>query len=197
MSGCGQRGSGHNVNLILITIDTLRAEAFATDQFIGDLVAQLEKLELADDTIIAVVSDHGEYLQEHGLTNRHGLYDEVLHVPMFIHWRGLSKTERRHGTVSTIDQAPALLDMRGVAKMSSAQGHRLGKRASGGAGTRPWCLPNGVTFACLASTNHGPVIFWSARRTTRCPGDGFAAGRASAERFAWRIGRDRRHPDRQ
>ncbi len=104
-----------------------RAEVFATDQFIGELLAQLEKLELADDTIIAVVSDHGEYLQEHGLVNHHGLYDEVLHVPMFIHWRGLAKPERRSGTVSTVDLAPTLLDLLAVPKMPSAQGKSLRK----------------------------------------------------------------------
>ena len=105
--------------------EAYRAEVFEVDAWIGRLVAELEKLELADDTIIAVVSDHGEYLQEHGLVNHHGLRDEVLHVPMFIHWRGLQATERREAVVSTIDLAPTLCDLLGVDPLPGARGRSL------------------------------------------------------------------------
>lgn len=102
-----------------------RAEVFETDQFIGGLIARLTQLDLAEDTIIAVVADHGEYLQEHGLTNHHGLYDEVLHVPMLIYWPGLAQAERRYGTVSTIDLVPTLLDLLAVADLPTAAGRSL------------------------------------------------------------------------
>lgn len=108
-----------------------RAEVYATDQFIGELVDRLTQLDLAEDTIIAVVSDHGEYLQEHGLTNHHGLYDEVLHVPMFIHWRDLKQVERRPETVSTIDLAPTLLELLGVEALPTAEGRSLFKGGRG------------------------------------------------------------------
>ncbi len=107
-----------------------RAEVFEMDRFIGELLAKLEKLELADDTIIAVVGDHGEYLQEHGLTNHHRLYDEVLHVPMFIHWRDLKAVERRGAAVSTVDLVPTLLELLGVAEMPTAQGRSLRRAAA-------------------------------------------------------------------
>ncbi len=107
-----------------------RAEVFEMDRFIGQLVARLEQLELADDTIIAVVGDHGEYLQEHGWTNHHGLFDEVLHVPMFIHWRDLRASERRPGTVSTIDLAPTLLDLLEVASLATAEGKSQRREAA-------------------------------------------------------------------
>lgn len=119
------------INAATLPVDDVRqayrAEVFEMDRFIGELIARLAKLELADDTIIAVVGDHGEYLQEHGLTYHHSLYDEVLHVPMFIHWRDLQATERRSGAVSIIDLAPTLLDLLGVDKMATAQGHSLRK----------------------------------------------------------------------
>jgi arylsulfatase A-like enzyme len=102
-----------------------RAEVYQTDQFIGALIARLTQLELADDTVIAVVADHGEYLQEHGLVNHHGLFDEVLHVPMLIHWRGLEASERRRGTVSTIDLVPTLLDLLNVPALTTAAGRSL------------------------------------------------------------------------
>ena len=99
-----------------------RGEVFTVDAFVGALVARLGELELDDDTIIAVVSDHGEYLQEHGQINHHGLYDEVLHVPMFITWRALKAAERRPATASTLDLVPTLLEMLEVPALPGARG---------------------------------------------------------------------------
>lgn len=110
--------------------DAYRAEVLAADRFVGELMAQLEELGLAENTVIAVVSDHGEYLHEHNYTNHHQLFAEVLHVPMFIHWFGLAGTDRRSGTVSIIDLAPTLLELLGVAALPTAQGRSLLKPQS-------------------------------------------------------------------
>ncbi|MFT5232388.1 MAG: choline-sulfatase [Candidatus Krumholzibacteriia bacterium] len=105
--------------------DAYGAEVLAADRFVGELLAKLEELGMAENTVIAVVSDHGEYLQEHGLTNHHRLFDEVLHVPMFIHWPKWMASDRRSGSVSTLDLAPTLLDMLGVSPLPYAQGRSL------------------------------------------------------------------------
>lgn len=99
-----------------------RAEVFEVDSHVGALVDRLAELGLDDGTIIAVVGDHGEYLQEHGLVNHHGLRDEVLHVPMFIHLKGLDQADRRTVAVSTADLAPTLCDLLGVGPIPTARG---------------------------------------------------------------------------
>jgi arylsulfatase A-like enzyme len=48
---------------------------------------------------------------------------------MFIHWRDLKGAERRGAVVSTVDLAPTLLDLLGVAELPTAQGRSL-RRAS-------------------------------------------------------------------
>lgn len=57
---------------------------YADDQF-GRLLADLQRLGLADNTIVVITSDHGESLGDHGLTY-HGaaLYWELVHVPLVI-----------------------------------------------------------------------------------------------------------------
>jgi len=105
--------------------DAYAAEVLAADRFVGNLLAEVERLGLAENTVIAVVSDHGEYLQEHGLTNHHLLFDEVLHVPMFIHWPNFDSVDRRSETVSTMDLVPTILELLDVAPLPTAQGRSL------------------------------------------------------------------------
>jgi len=102
-----------------------RAEAFEMDRFIGRVLKPLELHDLLDDTVIAVVGDHGEFLLEHGLVGHEGLRDEVLHVPMLVHARDLDGTERRTGPVSTIDLLPTVLEMLGVPGLPTAEGRSL------------------------------------------------------------------------
>ena len=57
---------------------------YADDQF-GRLLADLQRLGLAENTIVVITSDHGESLGDHGLTY-HGaaLYWELVHAPLII-----------------------------------------------------------------------------------------------------------------
>ncbi len=58
--------------------------AFADAQ-VGRLLAALDRLGLAGDTVVAVAADHGEALGEHGeLTHGFFLYEPTLHVPLLL-----------------------------------------------------------------------------------------------------------------
>ncbi|MES1210946.1 MAG: sulfatase, partial [Acidobacteriota bacterium] len=72
--------------------DPYDAEVAAADQVLGDLFAELKKLEIYDRAVIVVLSDHGEGLGEHGEA-QHGifLYRETLQVPLLVK---LPKSER-------------------------------------------------------------------------------------------------------
>jgi arylsulfatase A-like enzyme len=58
------------------------------DEQIGRLLAGLEPLGLADDTLVVLTSDHGESLGEHEIYFNHGQvpYDEQLRVPLVMRW---------------------------------------------------------------------------------------------------------------
>ena len=55
------------------------------DDYLRDLVDALRKRNLLENTVLIVLGDHGEEFFDHGNYGRgHGLYDEVLHIPMLI-----------------------------------------------------------------------------------------------------------------
>jgi arylsulfatase len=102
-----------------------RAEVFEVDQHIGAILGLLDDLGLSRNTVVALTADHGEYLLEHGLIDHSRLYDEVLHVPMMIHWPARGAAERHPRPVSTIDLVPTLLAILGVESLPTAQGRNL------------------------------------------------------------------------
>ncbi|MEE4271457.1 MAG: sulfatase [Thermoanaerobaculales bacterium] len=101
-----------------------RAEVFELDHYVGRLLEVLEELDLDRGTLVAVVSDHGEFLGEHGMYGHQELYDEVLHVPMMIR-QPLGSPGRRRDLVSTVDLAPTLIAMLGAPPLPGAQGRNL------------------------------------------------------------------------
>jgi arylsulfatase A-like enzyme len=64
------------------------AIAYIDDQ-IGELLRWLDGRGISGDTIVVIVSDHGESFGEHGLLlHRNALYRETLRVPLMIRWPG-------------------------------------------------------------------------------------------------------------
>jgi arylsulfatase A-like enzyme len=86
------------------------------DRQVGRLMDFLESRGLLENTVVAVVADHGENLGEHGIRFRHvGLFDTTTHVPLMIRWPGRQREGRRiEGLVETIDLFPTLLAAAGV-----------------------------------------------------------------------------------
>ncbi len=103
------------------------ASILAMDAEIGRLVERLEELGLADDVLIAFVSDHGEEFLEHG-RSFHGAnpYGEHANVPLMLRWpAGLPAGVRVADTVQTIDLYPTLLELSRVPVGEQAQGQSL------------------------------------------------------------------------
>jgi len=107
--------------------DPYDGEIAAADAVVGKLVADLKHLGLYDEALIALVSDHGEGLGDHGEL-RHGvlLYDETVRVPWILKlpgnaWRG----RRVDGPVSLVDLAPTLLAAVSVAAAPGLDGSSI------------------------------------------------------------------------
>ncbi len=97
------------------------------DSILGKLFAELRKHGLFDETLIAVMADHGESLGAHG-ENTHGifLYDETLHVPLMMKLP-LNRTagKRVETRVGLVDVAPTLLQESAIAIPKEMQGESL------------------------------------------------------------------------
>jgi arylsulfatase A-like enzyme len=58
------------------------------DEAIGRLLAELDALGMREDTIVLFVSDHGDMLGDHGLSQKNVPYEMSVRVPMILHWPG-------------------------------------------------------------------------------------------------------------
>jgi len=80
------------------------------------LVAQLERQDLLDRSILVLTSDHGEEFLEHGLIKHcRGIWDTVTHVPLILRIPGVEGGRRISSAVGNIDVVPTILDYLGAA----------------------------------------------------------------------------------
>ncbi|HSP07940.1 MAG TPA: sulfatase, partial [Acidobacteriota bacterium] len=84
------------------------------DEQVGILIDQLKKRGIWKNTLVILVSDHGEGFGEHGYTG-HGwfLYDEVIRVALMMHGPGI-KPGRSSFLIQHVDLAPGILDYFGI-----------------------------------------------------------------------------------
>ncbi|MFG0316086.1 MAG: sulfatase [Planctomycetota bacterium JB042] len=103
-----------------------------TDHHFGRMLAALETRGRADDTVVVFSADHGESLGEHDFWFDHGefLYDPTLRVPLVVHAPTRPATVV-DGQVGTIDVAPTLLDLFGLAPFASADGRSFAAALDG------------------------------------------------------------------
>jgi choline-sulfatase len=93
------------------------------DAMIGRVLDTLERLDLAEETLVVYTTDHGDQLGERGLWWKQTFYDESAKVPLILAWPGhLPEGERRAQLVNLIDLAPTVLDALGAPALPNAEG---------------------------------------------------------------------------
>lgn len=107
------------------------------DLLIGRVLGALERLGLADDTLVVYTSDHGDQLGERGLWWKHTFYDESAKVPLILSWPGrLPQGARRAQVVNLIDVTATMVEALGAPALPNAQGVSLLEVARDG--SAPW-----------------------------------------------------------
>ena len=102
------------------------AELAHLDDVIGRFLDSLDRLGLSDNTLVVVLSDHGEEFGERGYMARHGtLYDEVIRTPLIIAGPGVPVGREFNQPVRNIDIAPTLLSLAGLEIPEVWQGSSL------------------------------------------------------------------------
>lgn len=94
------------------------------DQAFGQLMADLKKRGLYDNTLVVLVSDHGEQFFEHSMCDHmNSLYQELLHVPLIVKFpQQLGAGSRAKGLWQHIDIAPTILEQAGLSVPSQMEG---------------------------------------------------------------------------
>ncbi len=83
------------------------------DLSIGAILAHLERLDLADNTIVVHTSDHGDMMGAHQLFAKEVMFEEAVRVPYLVHLPGQRRAIQVKQAVSHIDFIPTLLELLG------------------------------------------------------------------------------------
>jgi iduronate 2-sulfatase len=91
------------------------AAASFTDAQIGKLLDELDRLRLAESTIVVLWGDHGWHLGDHGMWCKHTNYEQATRIPLMIAAPGVTQAgSRTRDLVETIDLYPTLCELAGV-----------------------------------------------------------------------------------
>jgi arylsulfatase A-like enzyme/Flp pilus assembly protein TadD len=106
---------------------TYHAEVAYTDAQVGRVIAELQRLGIAERTLVVLTSDHGEGLGEHNEeTHAYQVYNTTTHAPLIL-WGplGLPRGKRIDTMVRGTDIAPTVLDWLGLPPLEGVQGVSL------------------------------------------------------------------------
>jgi iduronate 2-sulfatase len=98
-----------------------------TDAMIGQMLDELDKLEMRQDILIVLWGDHGWQLGEHGLWCKHCNFNTSLRAPLIFSVQGMSHNARCDALVEFIDIYPTLCDLAGLPLPKHLQGTSLGR----------------------------------------------------------------------
>ncbi len=103
------------------------AEVRAIDRALERLWRLLARLDLLEETLVVITSDHGEEFGEHGASG-HGrtLFDEAIRIPLLF-WAPelLPRGRSLDDVVSLVDVAPTILEIAGLPPAFPSQGRSL------------------------------------------------------------------------
>ena len=105
------------------------------DRHVGQILAELERLGMADNTIVLFTADHGNMLGDRGRMFKDLMYEGSSHVPLI--WRGVKGAPENRGRVvpgivENTDLMPAILESAGVPAPRGVQGRGFLELMRGG-----------------------------------------------------------------
>jgi iduronate 2-sulfatase len=91
------------------------------DKLVGDVLTELDRLGLAENTIVVVWGDHGWHLGEHTFWGKHNTMHLATRVPLIVRAPG-KKTGKTAALVETSDIYPTLCELAKIPVPASVQG---------------------------------------------------------------------------
>ena len=128
------------------------AAASFTDALLDELLGELERQRLHDDTLAVVMSDHGFALGEHGAWAKWSNWEVATRVPFAVRapWHSGSFGKRITTVVELVDLYPTLAELAGVPVVSGPGYAGLGGRSLAPLVERPLNGTEGAAFSQIA-----------------------------------------------
>jgi iduronate 2-sulfatase len=80
----------------------------------GRVLAELEKLGLAQNTIVVLWGDHGWHLGDHGIWCKHTNYEQAARIPVLVAGPGVKAGAKTASLIETVDIYPTLAELAGL-----------------------------------------------------------------------------------
>jgi arylsulfatase A-like enzyme len=94
---------------------TYDAALLELDRWLGSLLDALRARGHLENTVVAVVGDHGEHLGEkHMLDHQYSVYEPLMRVPLVLWYPPRVRAGRESAPVTNMDLFPTLLELAGV-----------------------------------------------------------------------------------
>ncbi len=137
-------------------------------KWVGYLLDHIRALGLAEDTLVTLLSDHGEPMGngEHG----HGImrkcrpwpYEELAHAPLIMRGPGLPAGNRVSAFTQSCDVTPTLTDWLGIGVHREHQGRSLLPLARGEVGkVRDFAIAGYHRFSASIITDDWSFVHWT------------------------------------
>lgn len=107
------------------------------DDTIGNIMEEVEKAGLQDDTIIVIAGDNGLAIGSHGLMGKQNMYDHSLHVPLLFVGPGIGAERTVQEFCTLNDIFPTLCDLTGTTIPDSVDGESLASLVRDSTATSP------------------------------------------------------------
>lgn len=122
------------------------------DAMVGDLLALLDELDLADDTLVVFTSDHGEELFDHAIFEHDWMFETNLRIPVVMRLPGRAHAGARVSwPVEEVDLPATILEVAGLQDLPDRAGRSL---LADIAGQRPhddelWVFAENVRYVSM------------------------------------------------
>lgn len=144
------------------------------DEHIGRIRERLKELDMDDNTVFIVTSDHGDMLGEKGLWYKMSPYEQSSRVPLIVSGPEHVVPTGRYATpVSLVDLLPTLVDIAGAPQAEETAGDSLLRIAQDEQAGRLRPEDRDVVIEYLAEGTHRPQLTLVRGRwkLVVCPGD--------------------------
>lgn len=131
------------------------------DMQVANIVAQLKRAGVYDETAIVISSDHGENFGELGLYGEHATADEgTCRIPLLIKWPGAAKGAVLEGFHYNLDLGPTLMDLLGGQKSPLWSGKSFAHAVQTGTGRgREEVILSQCAHVCQRSVRFGKWLY--------------------------------------